>query len=167
MSDIISKKIKIGLDDGSVEKITGILNATLADEYLLLTKTKNYHWNVVDPRFNDLHKFFDEQYGQITEIVDEVAERVRSIGGKTKATMTEFLQITRLKEDPAEYPNIFTSANRMLENLLNDHETIIRQLRKDLETCDQLGDAGTTDFLTGIMEEHEKMAWMLRSFLES
>lgn len=163
MSDIISKKIKIGLDDGSVEKITGILNATLADEYLLLTKTKNYHWNVVDPRFNDLHKFFDEQYGQISEIVDEVAERVRSIGGKTIATMTEFLQITRLKENPSEYPN----ANTMLENLLNDHETIIRQLRKDLETCEQLGDAGTTDFLTGIMEEHEKMAWMLRSFLDS
>lgn len=163
MSDIISKKIKIGLDDGSVEKITGILNSTLADEYLLLTKTKNYHWNVVDPRFNDLHKFFDEQYGQISEIVDEVAERVRSIGGKTIATMTEFLQITRLKENPSEYPN----ANTMLENLLNDHETIIRQLRKDLETCEQLGDAGTTDFLTGIMEEHEKMAWMLRSFLES
>ena len=163
MSDIISKKIKIGLDDGSVEKITGILNATLADEYSLLTKTKNYHWNVVDPRFNDLHKFFDEQYGQISEIVDEVAERVRSIGGKTMATMTEFLQITRLKENPSEYPN----ANTMLENLLNDHETIVRQLRKDLETCEQLGDAGTTDFLTGIMEEHEKMAWMLRSFLES
>ena len=163
MSNINSKKINIGLDDGSVEKITGILNSTLADEYLLLTKTKNYHWNVVDPRFNDLHKFFDEQYGQISEIVDEVAERVRSIGGKTIATMTEFLQITRLKENPSEYP----SANTMLENLLNDHETIIRQLRKDLETCEQLGDAGTTDFLTGIMEEHEKMAWMLRSFLES
>jgi len=163
MSNINSKKINIGLDDGSVEKITGILNSTLADEYLLLTKTKNYHWNVVDPRFNDLHKFFDEQYGQISEIVDEVAERVRSIGGKTIATMTEFLQITRLKENPSEYPN----ANTMLENLLNDHETIIRQLRKDLETCEQLGDAGTTDFLTGIMEEHEKMAWMLRSFLES
>ena len=163
MSNINSKKINIGLDDGSVEKITGMLNSTLADEYLLLTKTKNYHWNVVDPRFNDLHKFFDEQYGQISEIVDEVAERVRSIGGKTIATMTEFLQITRLKENPSEYPN----ANTMLENLLNDHETIIRQLRKDLETCEQLGDAGTTDFLTGIMEEHEKMAWMLRSFLES
>ena len=163
MSNIISKKIKIGLDDGSVEKIIRILNSTLADEYLLLTKTKNYHWNVVDPRFNDLHKFFDEQYGQISEIVDEVAERVRSVGGKTIATMTEFLQITRLKENPSEYPN----ANTMLENLLNDHETIVRQLRKDLETCEQLGDAGTTDFLTGIMEEHEKMAWMLRSFLES
>ena len=163
MSNIISKKIKIGLDDGSVEKIIRILNSTLADEYLLITKTKNYHWNVVDPRFNDLHKFFDEQYGQISEIVDEVAERVRSVGGKTIATMTEFLQITRLKENPSEYPN----ANTMLENLLNDHETIVRQLRKDLETCEQLGDAGTTDFLTGIMEEHEKMAWMLRSFLES
>ena len=163
MSNIISKKIKIGLEDESVEKIIRILNSTLADEYLLLTKTKNYHWNVVDPRFNDLHKFFDEQYGQISEIVDEVAERVRSIEGKTIATMTEFLQITRLKENPSEYPN----ANTMLENLLNDHETIVRQLRKDLETCEQLGDAGTTDFLTGIMEEHEKMAWMLRSFLES
>ena len=159
----VSKEINIGLDKDSVQKIIGILNSVLADEYLLLTKTKNYHWNVIDPRFNDLHKFFDEQYGKVSEIVDEVAERVRSIGGKTTATMTEFLGISRLKENPGEFPN----ANTMIQNLLYDHEAIIRQLRKDLETCNELGDAGTTDFLTGIMEEHEKMAWMLRSFLES
>lgn len=163
MSSNISSKINIGIPKESIEKIVNLLNADLSDEYVLLTKTKNYHWNVVDPRFNDLHKFLDEQYEKLSEIVDEVAERTRSIGAKSIGTLTEFLEQTRLSEQPREYPD----ANTMLENLLLDHESIIRQLREDLETCEQLGDIGTNDFLTGLMEEHEKMAWMLRSFLES
>ncbi len=162
MSSNISSKINIGISQESIGKIVDLLNADLSDEYVLLTKTKNYHWNVVDPRFNDLHKFLDEQYEKLSEVVDDIAERIRSIGGKSKSTLKEFLEQTRLSEHPNEYP----SANEMLENLLLDHESIIRQLRKDLETCEQLGDMGTNDFLTGLMEEHEKMAWMLRSFLE-
>jgi starvation-inducible DNA-binding protein len=75
--------------------------------------------------------------------------------------LQEFLGLTRLKEQAGKNPN----ASGMLAALLADHESVIRSLRKDLETADRLGDAGTNDFLTGLMEQHEKMAWMLRSYL--
>ena len=74
-----------------------ILNTPLADEYVLYTKSRNYHWNVVSPRFNDLHKFFQAQYEQLGEIVDDVAERVRFLGGQSAGTLREFLDLTRLK----------------------------------------------------------------------
>jgi starvation-inducible DNA-binding protein len=156
-------KPEIGLLERSRDAVVDLLNAVLADEYLLYTKTRNYHWNVRGPQFNDLHRFFEKQYEELEEIVDEVAERSRSLGGDALGTMTEFLQRARLKEAPGECP----AARDMLANLLADHETLIRQLRGDLALCvDQHGDAGTSDFLTGLMERHEKTAWMLRAFLE-
>ena len=109
-----------------------------------------------------MHKFFEAQYGEIDGIIDEVAERSRSLGGKAVATLTEFVGTSRVKEQPDTYPE----AKTMLKNLLDDNEKIIQVLRQDLETCTKLGDAGTSDFLTGLMEQHEKMAWMLRAFLE-
>lgn len=115
-------------------------------------------------QFNDLHKFFEEQYDELEEVIDEVAERARTLGGHALGTLAEFLQHTRLQEQPGHYPE----AQTMLANLLSDHETIIRSLRVDQEACmAQYGDVGTNDFLIGLMEKHEKMAWMLRSFLES
>jgi starvation-inducible DNA-binding protein len=139
------------------------LNALLADEYVLYTKTRNYHWNVVGPQFNDLHKFFAEQYEALDDFVDDVAERARTLGGHVVATLSELSEASRLKEHPGQYP----SAEDMLENLLTDHETIIRQLRADADAAAGTFHAiGRNDFLTGLMEEHEKMAWMLRSFLE-
>ena len=153
----------IGLSHEQREGVVAILNALLADEYLLYTKTRHYHWNVVGPQFHDLHKFFETQYTELNEIVDDVAERSRSIGGKALGTMAEFLKHTRLEEQTGHYPN----ARDMIANLLADHEALICQLRLDLEACtEQYHDAGTTDFLTGLMEQHEKMAWMLRAFLE-
>jgi starvation-inducible DNA-binding protein len=153
----------IGLSIEQGEGVVGILNALLADEYLLYTKTRNYHWHVVGPQFHELHKFFETQYNELNEIVDAVAERSRSLGGKALGTMGEFLKHTRLNEQPGHYPE----APDMIADLLADHEAVIRQLRLDLETCTgQYHDAGTTDFLTGLMEQHEKMAWMLRAFLE-
>jgi starvation-inducible DNA-binding protein len=144
--------------------VVAILNTVLADEYLLYTKTRHYHWNVVGPQFNDLHKFFEAQYNELNEIVDDVAERSRSLGGNALGTMTEFLKHTRLKEQPDHYPE----ARQMIANLLADHEAVISHLRVDLAACaDHYHDAGTNDFLTGLMEQHEKMAWMLRAFLES
>jgi starvation-inducible DNA-binding protein len=126
-------------------------------------KTRNYHWNVVGPQFNDLHKFFEAQYEKLNEIVDEIAERVRALGGISLGTLAEFLKHTRLKEYPGQNP----STHDMILNLLNDHEQLIRNLRVDLDTCDsKYHDVGTNDYLTGLMEKHEKMAWMLRSFLE-
>ena len=112
------------------------------------------------PQFNDLHKFFEGQYEALNEVVDDVAERARSLGGKAFGTLAEFSQNTRLKEQPGKQPPALT----MVANLQSDHEAMVRSLRADLETVtEKHNDAGTSDFLTGLMEKHEKMAWMLRS----
>jgi starvation-inducible DNA-binding protein len=153
--------IDTGISRENLKKIANILNDDLADEYVLLTKTRNYHWNVEDPRFNDLHKFFEEQYELISASVDELAERVRAVGGKTRATLKEFINSSEIKEDVGSFPD----ADTMLGNLLSDHETIIKTLRKNIKECQDLEDEGTANFLTDKMEEHEKMAWMLRSFI--
>jgi starvation-inducible DNA-binding protein len=155
--------LNIGLSEANRDGVVKILNNVLADEYVLYTKTRNYHWNVVGPQFNDLHKFFEQQYEALNEMVDDVAERARSLGGKAYGTLTEFSQHTRLKEQPGRQPAALT----MVANLQADHEAMIRTLRADLETVmEKHNDAGTNDFLTGLMEKHEKMAWMLRSFNE-
>jgi len=153
----------LGLSDSDREQTVRILNAVLADEYILYTKTRNYHWNVMGPQFNDLHKFFEAQYEALNDVIDDVAERARTLGGHSAATLAEFIEQSRLREHPGEYP----AAAAMLANLLADHEAVVRTLRADLATVmEKLGDAGTSDFLTGLMERHEKMAWMLRAFLE-
>jgi len=138
-----------------------ILNGLHADEYLLDTMTRNYHWTVVGPQFNDLHKFCDTQYEELYGFVDVVAERARSLGGRAACSLAEFARNARLKESAGDVPD----ARGMIAGLLADHEAVVRVLRGDLETCAQrFGAAGTSDFLTGLMEQHEKMAWMLRAF---
>jgi starvation-inducible DNA-binding protein len=152
----------LGIDDSQRGELVRILNAILADEYVLYTKTRNYHWNVVGTQFNDLHKFFEAQYEALDGFVDEVAERARTLGGHAAGTLAEFLQKTRLGEQPGKYPE----ARGMIAALLADHETLVRQLRQDVDaTANKYGDVGTGDFLTGLMEKHEKMAWMLRAFV--
>jgi starvation-inducible DNA-binding protein len=155
--------LNIGITDKNRKALVATLNTVLADEFVLYTKTRNYHWNVVGPQFNDLHKFFEAQYDALNEVVDEVAERARTLGGRALGTLAEFAQHTRLKERPGDRPD----ARGMIADLQADHETLIRELRDDVEQADKLGDAGTNDFLTGLLEKHEKMAWMLRAFLES
>jgi starvation-inducible DNA-binding protein len=156
-------KPNIGINDAQRTGVVEILDTLLADEYLLYTKTRNFHWNVVGPQFNDLHKFFEAQYGALDDIIDETAERARALGGNALGTLTEFVQRARLREQPGKYPD----AKGMLAALLADHETLVRHLRTDAETAaSKHGDAGTNDFLVGLMEQHEKMAWMLRAFQE-
>lgn len=154
--------LNIGLSADKRHGVAGLLKALLADEYVLYTKTRKYHWNVEGPQFHDLHKFFEGQYDEIDATIDEVAERIRALGEYSPGSFAEFLRDARLKEDaggPAK-------AAHMIANLLHDHEAIIRSLRVDLETAkDQFGDAGNQDFLTGLLEGHEKAAWMLRSML--
>ncbi len=156
-------KVNIGLSDRNQKGAVKILNRLLSDEYVLYTKTRNYHWNVTGPDFSELHKFFETQYEELDDIIDEVAERARSLGENSLGTLKEFLEHSKLKESPSHYPK----AGKMIANLLHDHEALIRNLREDLRTCDEkLNDMGTSDFLTGLMERHEKMAWMLRAYLE-
>jgi starvation-inducible DNA-binding protein len=155
-------KPNIGLDDASRKGVAVILNGLLADEYVLYTKTRNFHWNVTGPLFNDLHKFFEDQYSELDELIDEVAERVRALGETPVASLGQFLEHTRLKESLDRKPS-----QEMLGELLSDHETVIRQLRKDIDRAGaEYRDTGNQDMLTGWMERHEKVAWMLRSMLE-
>lgn len=155
-------KPNIALSDEQRAEVIKILHALLADEYLLYTKTRNYHWNVVGPQFTEFHTFFETQYNALNIVVDDVAERVRALGSPAYGTLTEFSQHARLQERPGYSPG----AREMVKDLLNDHETLIRNLRCDAERCvDQYHDAGTNDFLVGLMEQHEKQAWMLRSLV--
>ncbi len=155
-------RVNIGLSGSDRDGVVGILNTLLSDEYLMYTKVRNYHWNVVSSDFSELHKFFEQGYEALNDIVDDVAERVRSMGGFSLGTLEEFLKHTRLVERPGQYP----AAEEMLSNLLTDQEAVIRHLRKDLETAQEVyHDAGTNNFLIDLMERHEKMAWMLRSYL--
>lgn len=153
----------IGLSEGHCEGVVQLLTVLLADEYVLYTKTRDYHWNVVGPQFHELHELFEDQYKSLNKVVDDMAERIRMLGKPAIGTLAEFAQHTRLKEHPGHYP----AAHEMLANLQTDHETVIRQLRSDAESCaDEYQDQGTHDFLIGVMLGHEKMAWMLRAFLE-
>lgn len=152
-------EIHIGIQTKVRNEIITLLNNVLADEHVLYVKTRNYHWNVTAKNFSELHKFFEAQYDQLAEIIDEVAERARQLDGKADGSMAEFLKRASLKEDTGKTPE----ASTMLTNLLKDHEAIIRHLREGLETCEKKGDMGTCDFLTGLMEQHEKIAWMLRA----
>ncbi|MEM3089841.1 MAG: DNA starvation/stationary phase protection protein [Candidatus Nitrosotenuis sp.] len=155
-------KINIGISDGDRVEVNKILSKVLADEYVLYTKTRNYHWNVVGPQFSEYHKLFSDQYEALDGDIDEIAERIRSLGAMTPATLAEFAKTSRLEEHPGVYPD----ASTMIANLLADHEAVIRTLRADVDSCVKHNDAGTADFLTGLLEKHEKTAWMLRSMLE-
>ncbi len=164
MPTAIKTEPRIGVSTGSLAGVTEILNTLLADEQVLYAKTRNYHWNVTGPRFHDLHIFLEQQYEALEDIADEVAEYIRQLDRNALGTMTEYLDRTRLGEEPGNYPE----SKKMVHHLLEDHESIIRNLRVDLETCtEKYHEVGATDFLTALMEKHQKMAWMLRSMLES
>lgn len=154
-------KTNIGIGEKERTALGSILNTLLADEYVLYTKTRRFHWNVVGPDFSELHKFFEQQYEALDDIVDEVAERARALDVTAAGSLQEFAKMARIRELAGANPD----PSGMLAALLADHEALIRTLRKDVDAADGLGDAGTNDFLTGLLEQHEKMAWMLRSFL--
>lgn len=158
---IVEPTVEIDLNSTTRTAVVGYLNAILADEFVLYTKTRNFHWNVVGPNFMSLHLFFDTQYNQLNETVDEIAERVRSIGGRPASTLAEFLALARIREEPART----LTADEMIARLLADNESVIRTIRSDLVLITKLQDAGTVDFLTALLEKHEKMAWTLRATL--
>ena len=131
----------------------------LCDEYVLYTKTRKFHWNVVGPRFSQLHEFFEEQY----EMIDEIAERARQLGGRSLGTLDKFVRHSSINEDPGQNPD----AQTMISNLLKDHEVIIKTLRKNADEADEeYDDMATNDFFLEAVQKHEKMAWMLRAHLE-
>ncbi len=154
-------KPNIGIADEHALEVAKLLNVLLADEFTLYAKTRNYHWNVTAPNFLELHKFFEGQYEALDEIMDSVAEHIRYIGHYALGSVLSFAKATRLTEGQDE-----STATKMIASLLDDHETIIRQVRNEINLVgDTYKDLGTADFLTGVLKDHEKMAWMLRSYL--
>lgn len=157
-------KINIGLNDEARLEVGQMLNLLLADEYVLYATTHDYHWNVTGPEFGSLHKQFEAQYEQIADWIDQVAERARAIGVGARGNWADLTKAARTSADPG----IDLPADHMLSELLALHEEMIVQLRTDSEACiERFKDAGTADFLTGLMEQHEKTAWMLRAQLET
>ena len=156
-------KPAIGITDGNRKAVANELAKVLADEHVLYIKTRKAHWNIEAPDFLTVHRFFEEQYGQIETIIDDVAERIRTLGHYAEATLASFLQLTHLTEETREKNN---SAGFM-KLLLEDHEAIIIHLRENINRfANDWQDQGTSDFITGLMETHEKMAWFLRSHLK-
>jgi starvation-inducible DNA-binding protein len=153
-------KASIGIKPANLQAVATELSKLLADEVVLYTKTRNAHWNVEGPDFHAMHLFFETQYEQLADKVDRVAERIRQLGHYAPATLQGYLELTHLTEK-LSLPN---DPLGFIRELLTDHENIIIFLRENISRFDEeYGDAGTSDFITGLMEEHEKMAWMLRA----
>jgi len=155
-------KTTIGIPDHDREEIATLLNTLLADEYVLYTKTKNAHWNIKGPSFFELHKFFETQYKILDVIVDDTAERIRSLGHYALGSMKDFISVTHMGEENYDFNN----HKEIIQTMVNDHETIIRIIRNDITPIfNNYKDLGTADFVIGLMKQHEKMAWMLRAYL--
>ncbi|MGN6640900.1 MAG: Dps family protein [Mucilaginibacter sp.] len=156
-------KPNIGITDANRQAVSEQLAKLLADEFVLYTKTRNAHWNVEGPDFHAMHLFFESQYEALDETMDSVAERIRQIGHYAPGTLKGILQLTHL----AELTERSNDSQGFIRELLEDHESIIEFVRGNIDPfADKYGDAGTSDFITGLMEEHEKMAWMLRAHLK-
>jgi len=158
-----SASVNIGISDKNRAAVANELQILLADESLLYAKTRNFHWNVEGPHFGPLHKLFEAQYNELAEMIDSIAERIRKVGHYAVGTLSGFLNLARLLEHDGEGDG---TDRDMIQALLDDHETIIREMRNTIDKADNTyKDAGTADFLTGLMEQHETMAWMLRAHL--
>lgn len=156
-------KPNIGITDKNLAAVSSLLTAILADAMVLYSKTRKFHWNVKGNSFMELHKLFEAQYTQLEEAIDEIAERINKLGSPVIGTLKEFIENSSLKETPGKNPD----QNGMLKELLNDHETVIKALRKHIEDCDEkYKDAVTADFLTGLMAQHETIAWILRRYFK-
>jgi starvation-inducible DNA-binding protein len=152
----------IGITPKNLQAIATELSKLLADEFVLYTKTRNAHWNVEGADFHSMHIFFESQYNQLDDVMDSVAERIRQLGHYAPATLQSFLSLTHLTEKLGEK----NSSLGFIKELVMDHESIIIFIRENINKfASEYGDAGSSDFITGLIEEHEKMAWMLRAHL--
>ena len=154
-------KPDLGIKEKDLTEINDLLNHVLADGNVLYIKLRKFHWNLSGDNFMELHKLFEEQYDAVAEAIDEVAERISTLGGIAIGTTSEFAELSLLIENPGKIP----TNQEMIKELVNDHETIVKSLRKFVDdTEEKYGDKGTSDFLTGLMQAHEKMAWKLRKY---
>ena len=154
-------KVNIGITEKNRQAVAAALNELLADEHILYNKTRNYHWSIEGPSFMEFHKLYESQYTELAEMIDEIAERIRTIGHFAEGRLKEIVKLSNLDEPAAP-----TEQASQIANLIGDHEILINKLRKLIKDFDEkYKDIGSSDFVTGLLKQHEKMAWMLRSYL--
>ncbi len=154
--------INIGIEENDRLSVAEALNATLADTYSLYMKTHAYHWNVTGPQFHTLHIMFEQQYNEMWMALDEIAERVRALGVFAPMSGKQFADLSAIDNAEASPP----AASKMITQLLDGHETLIKRARQGLATAEDAGDAASADLLTVRIQIHEKTAWMLRALTE-
>ena len=157
----VPSKINIGISEKDRSAIAGGLSHLLADTYTLYLTTHNFHWNVTGPMFNTLHLMFMDQYTELWNALDPIAERIRALGFPAPGTYAQFGKLSSVKE-VAGVPK----AEDMVALLITGHDTVARTARALLPAADDANDQPTMDLLTQRLDIHEKTAWMLRSILE-
>ena len=146
----------LGLDANKTKKTVQELNVLLADYHLYYQKLRNFHWNVIGKNFFDLHEKFEELYDDAKLKVDEIAERILTLRFQPTSNLSEYLKDSNLKESPSDITD-----SKMIEILLDDHGSLLKQMRKIVETADSAGDEGTIDLIGAYIRELEKTSWML------
>lgn len=155
-------KIDIGISDKDRKLVASGLSKLLADTYTLYLKTHSFHWNVEGPMFQTLHVMFMGQYTEMWNALDIIAERIRSLGHYAPGTYSEFVKLTSIKESKS-----IPKATKMIEELIQGHEAVIKTTREIFSAAEDAKDQTTMDVLTQRLDIHEKTAWMLRSLLKS
>ena len=150
--------VNIGLDTQAREQTGDALSKVLADTFSLYLKTQNFHWNITGPMFNTLHAMFEEQYIDLRDAADEIAERMRALGVYAPGSYSQFIDLSAVK-DQTGVPD----AMAMVKELLADHELVSKTARSALQTAEQAGDDASADMMIARMQVHDKTAWMLRS----
>lgn len=154
-------EVETGLSREHREKMAEALTTLLADTYMLYLKTHAYHWNVTGPRFKTLHEMFEEQYTELWEATDDIAERIRALGFNAPMGWADFAKNTSIKED-----NGVPSADQMVINLVKGHETVSKTAKTVVELAGETGDIASDDLVSPRVTYHEKTAWMLRATAE-
>ncbi len=156
-----SESINIGITDEQRSEISKALGHLLADSYMLYLKTHNYHWNVTGMNFQSLHAMFEEQYTELAQAIDDIAEQIRSLGHFAPGSFKEFSKMTTVTEEEG-----LPDDRTMVKKLQEANEAVIRTARKALPACEEAGDEASLDLVTERIRTHSKVAWMLRSHLQ-
>ena len=148
--------------DNKTEELASALCEVLASTYTLYLKTQNFHWNVVGPWFSQLHPFFGTQYEALAAAIDEIAERIRTIGYVVPASFSHFARMSHIDEAPDTAPR----DEEMINLLMDDHMALSKLTNRVIKLSQEAGDEVTADMMIGRATEHDKAAWMLKSHLE-
>ena len=150
--------IDIGISESARKNVAQQLNALLADSYTLYLQTHNFHWNVTGPMFQQLHLMFEEHYTELAIAVDDIAERIRSLGEPAPGTYQAFAKLSSIKEEDG-----VPDAQRMVLLLTQGHEQVVKTCRAALAVAQDADDESSASLIGDRMRIHEKTAWMLRS----